>query len=296
MVRGCWGLVLWSAALLASSVVSGPGELSSGPPPGALLPRAFEALTLNGKVGKGRYHCLVCEFGLEPTVLVFAREHSEGHDKALDELLVQLDQLLGRAPYERLRAAVVFLSPAARRLGVPPPGKGPAASQKASGAEGGPQPAEEKTPPEKLPHEKLLQEGEQLVREAREGRELLARLQPLAEQLKQVVVAVYPEEGPPGYQLAPQAEVTVLLYVKQQVTARFAFVAGGLTDKARAQVLEKVRALAAPAAPQEQRENQVGNPPRGPLPVVPLRAGQQVRRLPAFARKTGVARGRPLGA
>jgi hypothetical protein len=44
--------------------------------------------------------------------------------------------------------------------------------------------------------------------------------------------------GPPSYRLARDAEVTVLLFVKQKVVANFAFRAGELTDEKAAEVLK----------------------------------------------------------
>jgi hypothetical protein len=46
--------------------------------------------------------------------------------------------------------------------------------------------------------------------------------------------------GPPAYRLAPDADVTVLLSVKQRVVANFAFRKGELTDAAVAEVLKAV--------------------------------------------------------
>jgi len=49
--------------------------------------------------------------------------------------------------------------------------------------------------------------------------------------------------GPPAYRLAPDADVTVLLSVKQRVVANFAFRKGELTDAAAAEVLRAVPKL-----------------------------------------------------
>jgi hypothetical protein len=46
--------------------------------------------------------------------------------------------------------------------------------------------------------------------------------------------------GPPTYKLARDADVTVLLYVKQKVVANFAFRAGELNDARAAEVLKAV--------------------------------------------------------
>jgi hypothetical protein len=44
--------------------------------------------------------------------------------------------------------------------------------------------------------------------------------------------------GPPSYRLAADADVTVILFVKQKVVANFAFRAGELTDARAAEVLK----------------------------------------------------------
>ncbi|AMV23700.1 hypothetical protein VT84_04760 [Gemmata sp. SH-PL17] len=62
--------------------------------------------------------------------------------------------------------------------------------------------------------------------------------------IKNAPVGVYEDEdGPPSYKLHKDADVTVLLFVKQKVTANFAFRAGELDDKAIESVLKAVPAL-----------------------------------------------------
>ena len=46
------------------------------------------------------------------------------------------------------------------------------------------------------------------------------------------------EAGPPSYRLARDADVTVLLYVKQKVVANFAFRSGELNDERTAEILK----------------------------------------------------------
>jgi hypothetical protein len=53
-------------------------------------------------------------------------------------------------------------------------------------------------------------------------------------------------DGPPSYKLSRDAEVTVLVFVKQKVVHNFAFRAGELTDERIADVLKAVAAVAAP--------------------------------------------------
>jgi len=50
-------------------------------------------------------------------------------------------------------------------------------------------------------------------------------------------------DGPPSYKLAKDAEVTVLLFVKQKVVANFAFRAGEMSAKARTGVLQAMPKL-----------------------------------------------------
>jgi hypothetical protein len=62
--------------------------------------------------------------------------------------------------------------------------------------------------------------------------------------IKSMPLGVFEDpDGPPSYRLAKDAEVTVLLFVKQKVVANFAFRAGELDDKAREQVLKSVPKL-----------------------------------------------------
>jgi hypothetical protein len=57
--------------------------------------------------------------------------------------------------------------------------------------------------------------------------------------LGNVSLAVFEDpDGPPSYRLARDAEVTVLLFVKQKVVRNFAFRAGELNDKKIAEVLK----------------------------------------------------------
>jgi hypothetical protein len=46
------------------------------------------------------------------------------------------------------------------------------------------------------------------------------------------------KDGPPSYRLAPDADVTILLFNKRRVAANFAFRAGELTDERASDVLK----------------------------------------------------------
>jgi hypothetical protein len=177
----------------------------SGPQVGEIIPGSFAPFNINGK-RKDSYHCLVCDYGVEPVVLVFAREPAEGKDEALNDLMKQMDDAVERNQDKFLRSFVVFLSPDA-----------PAVSAGAS----------EET-------------ADKLVKEATGRAALNARLQGRVEKLKNLVLAYFPDEGPKGYQISDQAEVTVLCYKGFKVDANFAFKAGELQPESVKNIIKTV--------------------------------------------------------
>jgi hypothetical protein len=186
----------------------GGAGLKSGPQPGALLGSSFHPFNLSGE-HKGNYHCLVCEYGLKPVALVFAREQADAKDPALEDLLKKLDARVAGDKDGLFKSFVVFLSPDARSSAT----------------------EEKVTDPEKLVEEAVARDA------------LHARLKGVADALKNVVVSCYPEAGPPGYDLSPDAGVTVILYLKHQVAASYAFPKGKLTEAGVAEVMKGVDGL-----------------------------------------------------
>jgi len=82
--------------------------MKSGPQAGEMIPGPFHYLNING-AHAGNPHCLVCEFGLRPAVLIFVRETAS--DKSpLAGLLQKLDATVDRNKNAELRAGVVVLS------------------------------------------------------------------------------------------------------------------------------------------------------------------------------------------
>src|SRR2546426_1022374 len=63
-------LMMWAAR---SGAFQAEAKLKSGPQQGQALPGPFHFLNVNG-AHAGNPHCLVCEYGLEPVVMVFTRE------------------------------------------------------------------------------------------------------------------------------------------------------------------------------------------------------------------------------
>ncbi len=84
------------------------GPLMSGPQPGDALPGPFESLNINGGHA-GHSHCLVCEFDLNPVVLVFSREVTTEESRPITKLLQKLDQAVEGHQKAGLKSGAVFL-------------------------------------------------------------------------------------------------------------------------------------------------------------------------------------------
>ena len=86
------------------------GELKSGPQPGETIPGPFHYLNVNGP-HTGNPHCLVCEFGLRPSVLVFTRAVPADKSPVMD-LIQKLDEAVDHQKNAELRAGVIVLNDA----------------------------------------------------------------------------------------------------------------------------------------------------------------------------------------
>jgi hypothetical protein len=69
---------------------------------------------------------------------------------------------------------------------------------------------------------------------------LIKRLEGRAENLKNVVIACYPAEGPKDYKINPKAEVTVLFYKKHKVLANFSYPEEKLTEAEADKIVKTV--------------------------------------------------------
>jgi hypothetical protein len=74
---------------------------------GANLPGTFLPYNATGTF-KGRFHCLVSDYGLEPVVMLFVRDLEPSN--SLSELLKQLDERIDLNPAARLHAFAVFVT------------------------------------------------------------------------------------------------------------------------------------------------------------------------------------------
>jgi hypothetical protein len=103
-----------AAALLAVSPVRAADEKPAEKPKAALkegadLPGPFHPFNVvNGKY-VNKFHSLTNEFGLNPTVMVFAQNVDTTQKGSLSKLLQELDQYIVERPKTRLNAFAVFL-------------------------------------------------------------------------------------------------------------------------------------------------------------------------------------------
>lgn len=160
----------WVLAL-ALSALSGEA-LKSGPQPGEELPSSFEPLVVTGP-NAGRNHCLVCENGLNPVAMIFARDTSA----PLMKLLSKLETACVKHQTAGLGSFAVFLT------------KDDALDKKLDAA-------------------------------ARKQR------------LEHMVLSIDEPEGPAGYKVSADADVTVVLYDNHKVEFNHAFKTGALNDDA----------------------------------------------------------------
>jgi hypothetical protein len=93
---------------LAAAYAAAADENKSGTEPGNLLPGPFHPYNVTGE-RKGKYHCLVCQYGLKPVVLIFTRESPEV-GSPVTKLVKDLDAAIAEDQTATLRSGIVFLS------------------------------------------------------------------------------------------------------------------------------------------------------------------------------------------
>ncbi|MFN4257912.1 MAG: hypothetical protein ACK4RK_01340 [Gemmataceae bacterium] len=98
-------VMVFTVILMVGSVSLAAEGLRSGPQPGDKLPSAFHPLNVTGEFA-GKKHCLVCENGLNPVVMIFAREVSE----PLVQLIAKVDEVTAQNRQNEMGSFVVFLS------------------------------------------------------------------------------------------------------------------------------------------------------------------------------------------
>ena len=166
--------------LLLTQQLMAAEPLRSGPQPGEKVTTTFEPLNITGEFA-GEPHCLVCEHGLNPVAMLFARQLSE----PVIQLLVAIDAAATKHKQHEMGAFVVFLS---------------------------------------------------------DREDLAPQLQKVARThgLKHIVLSIDPPAGPEGFNVAADADLTVVLYNRHVVQANHAFAKGEFTEKAIPRVVADV--------------------------------------------------------
>jgi hypothetical protein len=160
---------LVAVALLVD--VASAGDLKSGPQVGAQV-HGFHSLNCTGDHA-GEKHCLICQNGDNPVVILFARQVTP----ELTRLIKRIDEATDKNKERSMRSFAVFLSDA----------------------------------------DNLEKELKELAKK---------------ERIQHCILTIDKPDGPEGYNIAPEAEVTVVLYTKLTVKANHIFKKGGLNDKA----------------------------------------------------------------
>jgi hypothetical protein len=162
----CAAMILFALQLTAAEPVR------SGLQKGEMITAIFEPLNVTGEHA-GEPHCLVCENGLNPVAMVFAREPSE----RLTKLLAKIDATTVQNKSLQMGSFAVFLND----------------------------------------REALKQELKDTAKK---------------QSLQQIVLSTMEPAGPEGFEVAKDADITVVLYRDFAVQANHAFRAGELTDDA----------------------------------------------------------------
>jgi hypothetical protein len=103
-------LVLITGVTAASQPPEKTKDAPSGLKPGSDLPASIYPYNVTGpEKSKGKFHNLVAEYGLEPTVMIVAQGLDYGTTPLID-LLKSLDTAIEKNPNVRLHAFAVFLT------------------------------------------------------------------------------------------------------------------------------------------------------------------------------------------
>jgi hypothetical protein len=167
------------------------------------VPGNFQVLMVTGPRA-GKFHCPVCEFDLNPGILVFIRELEDVSKPAVASLLKKLDAVITKHPLARLGGCAIVLDDGGYRQVL----------------------VAKLDDTSKVADLELTK-----VTAAKEEKE--ARLSGFAkkEELKNLTLALGSKGGPEKYKLNPNADVTALIYNKLKIVGSYAFTKGELADK-----------------------------------------------------------------
>jgi hypothetical protein len=112
------------AGLCVGSRATAADEEPKYPEVGSLIPGPFHPLNLTGDL-KGRFHCMVCQYGLHPTTAIFVRLPSgDAAAQILDDkgmlasLVKKLDVAIDKRPDANFGAFVVLMGQKADQVTV----------------------------------------------------------------------------------------------------------------------------------------------------------------------------------
>lgn len=216
-------LVIATGLLMGVYPLEAQDEFKSGPPVGKNVPGSFQAFNLNGPKGKDRFHCLVCEFQLNPVVVTFVREGEDAKEGELESYLKAVDKAVAKyRTVQFLSSFVVFLTPHASSAATEPKIEKPDEIIKDT--------------------EKRDKLADRLIEEAQLRTKLEERLVALTKKmdLKHTVVTYLAGDGPKGFNLSTKPGVTVVMYQKLKVEQVFAFPDGKLDEEATSRVLKGI--------------------------------------------------------
>jgi hypothetical protein len=114
-MRLTWTTVLLGILLSASPSVA--AELT-WPQPGSETPGALSYLyNVTGlELYRDRFHCLVTDYGLDPTIMVVIRGADQLENPAVQKMLQELDSTVNSNVVKRLHAFVVILDPSVKNV------------------------------------------------------------------------------------------------------------------------------------------------------------------------------------
>jgi hypothetical protein len=169
---------------------AGADEVKSGPPAGKDLPGPLQSFNVTGDKA-GKFHCLICRYGLSPSVLILARG-GPPDEGPFASLLKKLDAASQKYADYRLGSAAIFIS-------------------EARDAE----------------LDNLCKQLKELA-EKMELKQLVLAVISTAPEQKDFAPA---QAALKEYTLSPDADLTVLLFHRHKVVANYAFARDKLTDK-----------------------------------------------------------------
>jgi hypothetical protein len=218
VMRSC----VWRSAVVAIAVMAVGTSLMAGDAGKALqkgddLPAPFDVYMVTGPRA-GKFHCPVCESGLNLGVLIFVRDASDIDKAPLLTLLKKLDVVIGKHPSARIGACAVVLDDGGYRKAL----------------------------------ETKIEESSKITdltltkaTEAREGKEATLAGVAKKNELKDLTLALGTKGGPEGYKLSENADVTVLIYHKLRIVGNYAFKKGEITEKDVDTIVNQVDTTAA---------------------------------------------------